>query len=286
MPFAREQEREEDAIKVVVGHGFSHTAREWVTHGILQEIASHGAITVAMNYSETFVGYSRGAAEVLVVARHFRLRHPVETACLFGASMGGGITGMALAESRGLFDYWVDVEGLTNLSETWAEARAVGASCGEALLDPTGVGCFARDVADHIESETGGIPATVPQEYARRSPAPRGGEIAASGVRGAVVVHAVNDWLVPYNQGRETVEALVLNGVPVHFYSVLRGPCGDQGDTHIVPPLDPVCLAGHGSEIHPERVVIRTGLQALIELIAGTRVPDHYQEFVVDNPTP
>jgi pimeloyl-ACP methyl ester carboxylesterase len=254
---------------VVFAHGHGHGTASWVSH--LEDAAAHGLLAVAMNYPATF-DIDRGAAETIAAAKYFRAKHPtIERTILFGVSMGGAVSGTALAESRGIFDAWIDVEGIGNMTETWLAATAVGDSA-----------------AAEIASDCGGTPLTASSAYVRRSPALRGPAIAASGIKSAIVVHALADGLVPYNHGRETATVVAAAGVPVDFYTVARGACSETGTSLGVTfgLFDPLCSAGHATESSSTHVVMRTAFDALYRLADGTQTPVGYHEYFVDEPAP
>src|SRR5205823_2771895 len=84
--------------------------------------------------------------------------------------------------TKALFDYWIDVEGATNVSETYTEARA---------LAP--VNDFANHAVQDIEQEMGGPIEMAYARYLQESVVTRAADIKASGVKGVVLVHATND---------------------------------------------------------------------------------------------
>lgn len=253
---------------VVYGHGYGNTVESWVQH--LHQAAGQGHLAVAMDYSP-FFDLDRGAAETNAAALALADGWGIEVVALFGVSMGGAVTGLALAEApqradgSDLYDWWFDVEGVSMLHETWLEATAVG-----------------HPSAPQIEEETGGTPLEVPQEYVRRSVALRPLDVREH-VGGVVVLHALNDGLVPYDQGREAALTLRAVGLPLDFYTIVRGDPAELGTTGTAAlglpnPLD---LAGHaweGSSTHP---VMRTALARLWALLKGGEAP-LVGEFIVD----
>lgn len=271
---------------VVVAHGWGHTVdSSWPHH--LVEIARHGALAVGMNNPRWFGGLREAVAQTLAVTRHMRGLYPsIETSYMLSVSMGGIVGGAAIAEGGG-FDYWVNVEGVTNLYETWAEASAA------ALADPS----FA--IAAQIEASTGGPPTradpAVLAAYNRFSSSTRGLELRAAGLKGAVLVHAPYDGMVPYNQARELVTALTAAGIAVHMHTVLGYDCrtGEDGNTTLASHVErdelgvsfnPGCFAGHARESLADHVVMRTGLDSLYALLRGQRVPVAPAEYTVPAP--
>lgn len=258
---------------VVFAHGNGHAVQDaWRRH--TWEVASHGAAAIAVNYRDNF-GFPthQGAEDVIVTTRWAQERfRGLDRTILFGVSMGGAISGTALTKSAdvapGMFDLWFDVEGVSMLLESWAEASAA-----------------VPDIAAAIERDAGGTPAEVPDRYVEGSPALNADRMVAAGLQGAVVVHAPWDGLVPYWQGREMAAALVAAGVPTEFHTTVRGDGGPAGgDTTpfgLVPVVggdlddlndQTVGLAGHASERDPDHPVMRTSLDRLLAILAGSGV--------------
>jgi hypothetical protein len=270
---------------VVFCHGLGHTVEGSWYQAVLDTVRADTAV-VTTNYRDNLkLPVLRAAQDTIAATLYAKQRFPeVETVFLLGVSFGGAVSGTAITESvhvgqgdRGLYDYWVNVEGLSNLIEAWAEGVAV-----------------SPEYAAFIEEETGGTPLDALAEYQRRSPALRTQEMAAAGLRAAAVIHDVNDGLVLYNQGRETALALVLAGIPVQFFTVLRSAGGEDPGTTATGALaallgldDPnnlINLAGHGDEAHYEHPVIRTGFEQLQLMLDGTYdATTPYSEHIVDD---
>lgn len=272
---------------VVFCHGYGHTVEaSWFGH--VQRTVRADTAVVTTNYRDN-LGFPtlKGAQDTIVATQMALARFPtIQTVYLLGVSMGGAISGTAITESIGLgpngeslYDYWVMVEGVSMLAETWLEATAA-----------------APETAAQIEDDAGGTPLTVPQEYQRRSPALLTQDMAAGGLRAAVVVHDFNDGLVPYNQGREMALALQLARIPTQMFDVARHaddqPAGTTGTGAIagIPGLDDpndtlgLNLAGHGSEADEHHPVIRTGFEQLEMMLDGTYdETTPYNETLVDD---
>lgn len=277
---------------VVFAHGLGHTVqKDWLHHLDRTVLENQGVAAVAMNYRDNFGFPAMQGAEDLV-----RTTLAVEAdigtikeIVLLGVSMGGAISGTAvhIAPSMnggdGLFDHWVDVEGVTNLFETYAEAKAAG------LVVP-----FAADVAEGIERDAGGTPADAPQAYVDRSPALNADAMAAAGLQSATIVHAVNDGLVPYDQAREMAVAAVAAGIPTELNTILRGPADHTAGTtptkHAydagAPGEDPneqhLHLAGHASEGDAEHIVMEVAFDRLFAILDGDAPTRAYAEHVID----
>lgn len=297
--------RDETPTRLVVfAHGFGHFVRDaWLPHmrrelrlaGFLPNNPGNVAF-VTTDYRDNF-GFPtlRGAHDTITATLHALERFPsIETVYLFGVSMGGAISGTAIAESAilpeegskftedgsPLFDYWIDVEGVSQLAETYAEATAAASVSETAELAKAG-----------IERDTGGTPVQCPLAYQRRSPALHAADMKLAGIRAATVVHAVNDGLVPYNQGREMASALATANIPTQFFTIVgvtfpgQNP-GTTGTSLIfdqLPADDPSGLAGHASEKDAFHPVMRVAFENLRKMLDGTyneTVP--YVECVID----
>ena len=188
---------------------------------------------------------------------------------LLGVSMGGNASGLAMAlgakrpDGAPLFDYWVGVEGVYNLLELY-EAANVGQA-----ISP-----FVAQVKEDIELETGGTPQTQPAAYQERTVVSRADDVAASGVKGVVLVHAREDGLALYPQAQELARLLRGRAVPTDFYTVGSRAEGDDPDTTLAGYGGAETgQAGHGSEVSEHHVVIDQGLDRVDALIAGEPPP-------------
>lgn len=205
---------------LVFGHGCCGKPNQT---GFVQAYAqSYGVVVVAMDY-RGFGGWDvlKGSQDLVAATVDLQARFPsVTRTVLWGISMGGETTGMAVAARPDLFDYWVDTFGVTNLFE---EFVALGHYPGVSPNpnDPS------NPTGSYIVRETGGTPATVPLEYAKRSPVLLAGQMA--GIKRAYISHGVGDLIVPYSMSREMYANLVAAGVPVTLHTVVSGGGGQQG---------------------------------------------------------
>jgi len=250
---------------VVFFHGIGHTAEDWAGAHLEDEAQASRVITVAMDYGEHDVDGSwqvlAGAEASVAAAQALQAACPMATTTVaYGVSMGGNSSGLALAEHAGVFDWWFAIEGAHNMLETYLEATAVAVSGNET----------ATAAKAGIETEAGGTPAEVPDHYARRVNVLRAPDIAASGIRGVVMVHAVDDGLVPYNQSREMAAALRGLGIPVEFTTATTTDGGEPGTTadSYVPVEHEQPFAGHANEDSTTHVVGRLGFERLRALFA------------------
>ncbi|MEA2452818.1 MAG: hypothetical protein QOG04_1528, partial [Actinomycetota bacterium] len=158
---------------IVFGHGYGHISDSWVEH-MKRAATDHGVVSVAMDYRGSYkdsAGNNRGwfvkeGAEDMIAAAHLFQDSctTIDQTIIFGVSMGGNSTGLAVAQAAGdenatggpLFDYWFDVEGAVNVLETYAGASALAGS-GNA---------FANNAKADIEDEMNGTPDSDPEGYA------------------------------------------------------------------------------------------------------------------------
>ena len=274
---------------VVFAHGYGHDSKSWIDH-MRNAAADHGVVSVTMDYRGTYRDgdgnlrgwfVKEGADDMIAATKVFMEQCPsITDTIIFGVSMGGNSSGLAVARAAAeanaaddpLFDYWFDIEGAVNVLETYA---------GAAALAPANA--FAANAKADIEHEMGGsTPADDPAGYADLAVVSHMDEIAASGVKGVVMVHAIEDGLVPYNQSREFVPLLLESGIPVEMYTAGRhegetgttitGYSGNNGSP----------LAGHASETSQRHIVMTTALARLWELVDDGTVVETYMEYFVD----
>lgn len=270
---------------VVFAHGYGNRSTSWIPH--LESAArDHGVVAVAMDYrglgpAPDNRGWpvAAGAEDLITAANYFLNRcRSIQNVAILGISMGGNASGLAVAagakrpdSDRPLFDFWVDVEGAVNMTETYVEARSFG-----------NASTFAHNVADDIEQETAGTPVTATSQYQERTVVARVADVATSGIMGIVLVHGVEDGTVPNNQSRELADSARALGLPYSLYTVLFNQTGDRNTTilrDIAPVADP--LAGHGWEGDPTHPVIKTGFAQLYAVLGGAPIGP-LAEYVID----
>jgi len=275
---------------VVFCHGYGQTVEgAWLAH--MRRTASPDIVVVSTNYRDNFGFPSlRGAEDTIIATRNALARFPsIKTVYALGVSLGGNVCGNAITESakqsptgKSLYDYWVDVEGLSNLTESWLEATAA-----------------LPEAAAGMERDVGGTPADKPDEYVRRSPVLNAQTMKSGGLQAVAVIHGFNDGLVPYNQGREMATALLAAGIPTQIFNVVfDGPEQTSGTTLTgglglltdgqAPDVNDALglnLTGHGFEGDYGHPVIRAGFDQLQLMLEGKFPTTPYGESVI-NPTP
>ncbi|MHB8584760.1 MAG: alpha/beta hydrolase family protein [Thermoplasmatota archaeon] len=258
-------------ILVVVAHGYGHTASDWQQH--LAEMASHGAIAVAVDYGNWQI--RAGSAALISAAQDLRAQYPhLTTTVIYGISMGGAASGYALATApHGTFDYWVDAEGATSMDETYVEANAVSSQA-----------AIASQTVAEIEAECGHTHPADPVCLVHESALPHAADMQAEGLRGAMLIHDVNDGLVPYDQSAEMAGALKALQIPTSVTTVLRGNDGDLGTTatSYAGQQDVLDLAGHSDESSNTQMVIRTSLNLLDAYLDGGAPPGTAAPLIAD----
>lgn len=254
---------------VVILKGVDHTASDWIP--VLNEIAVRGQIGVALQYDDFDADYAAQSA-VATALDLYAAHDGLATGVLLGVS--GGMPGGTLAlaamphkpaaagRSGPLFDYVLDLEGVANLAETYAEATGAGL-----------VVEAANPARLEIEAECG-APAE-PSCLAARSGVVRSVDFAARGLKGAWIIQAVNDGLVPYNQGLEFAASLRAAGIPVDHTTVLRGDYSDEKDTGLTEHATgaagapDVPLMGHASEDSRTHPLVNITLNTLWAIFGG-----------------
>ena len=286
---------------VVYTHGYGHTAESWRKH-LTDTAARDGVIAVAMNYhGETIIAAKpgeprpssrgwrvrEGAADANAAAQLIERRcHGLKTIVLYGVSMGGNTAGLALAArptrtgGAPLYDYWFQMEGVSNVLETYLSARALQAS-GNAT---------AVNAVEDIEQEMGGTFEEKSDVYLDHVVVNRMADIAQSGIKGAILMHGVADGLVPYNQGRELWTRLLEAGITTEFHTfATRGDASEPGTTIDGYVPNPTGLytspfAGHASEASDTHIQNITGFRRLSDLLSRERGP-RCAEYLVDGTT-
>lgn len=284
---------------LVFAHGYGHTSASWVGH-MTRAANDHGVAAVAMDYRGIEItpdsngdglpesrGWNarKGAEDLVAAGQYFESLCPtIENITIFGVSMGANMSGLAVAlqpkrsDGSPLWDYWFDIEGAVNVIETYLGARAL------APFNSTA----ANALAD-IEAEMGGPIEQDPAPYLDRAVVTHVDDIKASGVKGVVLVHGLDDGLVPYNQSREMSSLLLEAGVPLDFYTVGRRSAESEQETtatgYIGQQLDPDYkspLAGHASEKSTTHIIMVTAFERLWRLVEDHDAPGVYREFFVD----
>ncbi len=282
---------------VVFSHGYGHSSYSWQHH--LRRVADElDVITVAMDYRgidflSTYKApgipdtrgwdVHKGAEDGIAAAQYFEADCDLDTIVNYGVSMGGNTSGLMAAanadreDGSPLFDYWVDIEGASNVSETYTGAR---------ILAP--VNTFALQAEEDIRAEMGGTFEEQPATYLESSVVTRAPDMRTSGLKGVVLVHGVDDGLVTYDQSVQMKAALRAVGIKTQTFTVLLKSDESERETtltgYLGSQLDPNYrspLAGHASEMSTTHIVSVTGFERLAAIFDGD-VPTCTGEYVVD----
>lgn len=277
---------------VVFFHGHGNDSCSFRNH--LRKITERGAVAVAMDYTgqreepvENYGWFVRaGAADSIAAAKYFLERYPSITQVFaMGISMGANMSGFAMASADAvradgspLFDYWVAVEGVHNLTEEYFIARAIAPAVSAGAL-----------AVQEIEEENGGSFEEVPERYIEITNVARVQDM--TGLKGVALIHAVDDGLVPYGQSQEMFFALNAVEVPAQLHTVLLNGGAESGTTATGIPLGPIFegagqtyespFAGHGWEGSDTHLVMVTGFEQLFALMDGGTVTAGAQTVVV-----
>lgn len=184
---------------VVFAHGLG--GEHAYVRDVVSDFRDLGAFSIGMDFRGDVGAYKvkAGVEDTLAATFAVLAQHPeIDLTIAYGHSMGGEITGLAVAEApAGTFDHWIDGAGVTDLAELWTK------------MPPF------RDV---IEAETGGEPSEVPDEYAARSPLLRVDDLRDKGLARAYIVHATADPIVTFDHAERMYDALADAGIPVSLY--------------------------------------------------------------------
>ena len=267
---------------VVVAHGYSWTAATWQTK--LRAIAKRDrAIAVAPDFrglkfkpSEYGFPKSRGIplrnaiADLKAYGRHYVKKcKSVKTVVLVGYSIGGIYSGNTLMHhpkrpggKRRLFDYYVGMEAIEDVFGEFKLANAF-------KDDP-----FIKGAIDDASAELGGTIDEKPAAYHRVSPIEHIKAIRRSGIRGVILVHGIDDGLVPYNQAKDMTKALRKGHVKTDLYTAYKRRPGDTPDTTLSGRLgQPSGNTGHAPDWATHHLVPATGLHALRDLLVHHKRP-------------
>lgn len=284
-------------------HGYGNIADSWTCH-LANAAAEHGAIAFATDYRGTgWTGAAsdnrgwfvkEGAEEAVVLAKYFLAKYPsLRHVGLLGISMGGNASGLAASwiatrdDDTPLFDWWVDIEGVANITEEYVLANAVSPA-----------NAYAQGAAEDINEECRRNAMEIQDCLDDLSIVGRAGEVALSRPRGVLIVHGADDGLVPHNQSRELTSVLRGEGVKTDMYTVLRRNDGDAdregGTTATGTAFGPIFggagqtypapFAGHGWEGSRTHLVIKTGFDrfwSLLDANGGANAPAD-ADWVVD----
>jgi len=265
---------------VVFSHGYGHSSLSWQEHAArvartlnVIAVAMDGrGLTILPTEKRPGIPNTAGwpvktaAEDGIAAAKLFEAACPtVDTIVNYGVSLGGNTSGIMAAagatraDGSPLFDWWVDVEGVNNLIETYLAARAV---------DPTARAAIEAETGGPIESEQDG--------FTSRTNVLNVEAMKAAGLKGVVLVHGVDDGLVPINQSQELFAALTAAEIPTQFFVVTLKSDESERETsgtgRVFNNVDSSYrspFAGHASEMSTTHIVGVTGFERLDAIFAG-----------------
>lgn len=247
---------------VVLAKGFGVPGEAW--RPLMQELADRGAASVAMEYRGAPDAWKVRAAveDTLAATLALRQAHPFQRVILYGVSMGGEVSGLALARAPpGTYTHWLAGAGVMDLRSEWQEVLSF---------------------QSRIEAEAGGTPWQVPAAYAELSPLDQVRSIAAHGLTRAYLVHGAADMVVPVEHAERMAQALAQEGVPVSYTLVASEP-GAWVCTPVVVACAPAPLPGGLGPAGHEAGISEVPLDILRGLVAGEPDPGvPYQRTVVE----
>lgn len=234
-----------------------------------------GAVAVAMDYrGPGRFDVMKGHQDVVAATEEIKTRFPsITRTVIWGQSMGGTVTGMAVAARPDLYDYWVDTFGAVDLFQQFTLFAGYPAITPnpDDPNNPTG---------SWLIEECGGTPATAPQAYFDRSPAYHAATM--KGIKRAYIAHGIGDLVVQYSQSRLMHANLVANGIPATLTTVLTRGGATQGPLVPGQPWPtaptPVGAAAHEGSVTRESSAVVSALLRGHEPDAGTAS----REWVVD----
>ena len=176
-----------------------------------------------------------GGEDLVAAAQHLeRVCGGFDRRILLGVSMGGNTSGLGAPTrsaktdaGRPLRDYWVGVEGVKNLTETYTEARAAGATRAARRTSRREAGGTLEQPAGRLRGAHAGQP------RGPTSPAPGLG--ASSSSTGPTTASC------PTTRPRSSSGPHAPRGrIPTDFYTATRKRPGDQADdTRVAPDRRP-----------------------------------------------
>lgn len=228
---------------LVFAHGCCRPlAYDWAELLALHHARHNGMVVVAMDYRGPLGGWNVGSghADLIAATTDLQRRFHIKRTIAWGLSMGGEVTGMAVAARPDLFDHWISSAGVLDLRTQWAQ----------------------QTFRSQIETETHGTPVTAGPAYDRRSPTRLAS--AMRGISRAYLLHGAGDAAVPASESHQMHDELRRAGVPVSSYTITTG----DGDPTLWWPMNatestPVWLAGH------DWTTIALAQRILLAIVAG-----------------
>ncbi|MEA3190242.1 MAG: hypothetical protein QOD77_824 [Thermoplasmata archaeon] len=281
---------------VLVNHGYGGKAS--TMGSTLTTLSRAGAVAVAMDYRGLSTEYKvfTGAQDVAAAVHDFQAQCPNLTrVVLWGTSMGGHISALAIMQNPGLADYLVDDVGPSNIPELlatlvpggvvygasygWSEATAPLAPdpCKDPTVTTSNNACLAGiTLVNAVAAAYAGREA----DLVASSPALNPTAWAGAGLARAYLLYEAADPIVPPDHGTQLQATLAAQGIPVTMYAVpFRGTfrTPDPG----APGLYPNGINGLGLPDHQSagkelvlKIVAKTIAATAQPVLTGTYTPE------------
>jgi acetyl esterase/lipase len=268
---------------VVVAHGYGWSADAWKTK--LAKIAKDDrAVAVAPDirglrtraiengFRKTRgIPVRNGVADLITYARSYlKTCSSAKTVVLAGYSLGGAYSGNVLmkkpkrSNGKPLFDYFVGMEAIEDVFGEFQLAKALPNDA------------FVQGAVADAKDELGGTIDEKPAAYHAVSPIEHVDRIKASGLRGAFLVHGIDDGLVLYSQATDMTKALRKAGVKTDLWTARKRRPGDEPDTQLSARAgNPGPDSGHASDTAIHHLVPSTGLRVIHDLIVRGKRPSN-----------
>lgn len=276
---------------VVIAHGYRSWSGAW-QKAMVEAASKHNAIAVAVDFrglqsaDEYYGGWpaAAGSQDLAKAASTFKKLCPgITSTTLLSVGMGSDAAGLAIAHNPSLFTYWVDAEGATDLYGLWSTLSAVGGPClpsGDCL---PGLDTYYAVTRHDIEVAAGGTPYDNKAGFDALDAGTQLRSAGALGLKGAAVVHAVEDGSVLYFEAAEATALMHAKSVPTDVYAVAQSAGGtDQtlaGDAGYG-SSDP--MAGYEPDGPNGGIVIQTALKALWGIVDPGGVKPSNQVYAVN----
>jgi hypothetical protein len=189
---------------------------------------------------------------------------------LAGYSIGGTYSGNTLMKKpkrtngKPLFDWYVGMEAIEDIFGEFQLAKALPNDA------------FIQGAVADAKAELGGTIDEKPAAYHAVNPIEHVDKIKASGLRGAFLVHGVDDGLVPYQQSVDMTKALRDAGIKTDFWTARKRRPGDEPDTTLSGRFGtPSGDSGHASDTAIKHLVPSTGLRIIHDLVVSGKRPSN-----------
>jgi dipeptidyl aminopeptidase/acylaminoacyl peptidase len=267
---------------VVVAHGYNWAADSWKSKlakiatddravAVAPDIRGLRTVRIENGFKKTRgIPVRNGVADLIAYSRSYAKRCNLKSIVLVGYSIGGTYSGNALmkkpkrSNGKPLFDWYVGMETIEDVFGEFQIAKALP-------NDP-----FIQGAVADAKAELGGTIDEKPAAYHAVSPIEHVDRIKASGLRGAIFVHGIDDGLVLYQQSVDMTKALRKAGIKTDLWTARKRRPGDEPDTQLsARGGNPGPDSGHASDTAIHHLVPSTGLKVIHDLIVLGKRPSN-----------